>query len=377
MIERVPPFSRKTMKQISSLLLAASLSLTTSNAEEINSYWIEYGAEPVLIQQTNNGAVQNLTFVDFKDGMLVAELEGGVGEISLPVSESMVQTLSINDLNMAEVNRMAKLNNNAGALTLLRPKAYPLIKFHQVPESFTQLHIPIRRLINLLISEGEYTEARDVLSRINLGKVSLKYSQSAIDLMNAYLNAGDFDDAATMTQMLPVEGEYAQNIKSIIDAADELRAAGKYKAVIPLYREIEKVVAPDVKKNVQMWLAYSLVLDNQIEAATPIIDSLEEPEASERLFSLYKLLQGSREHRKENYGLALDLLTRGFVRAQTSYVWVPEMLYLIGDCYARAEDPVAARNVWTEIVILYPDSPWAQSAETSLKKLPKPEQTTN
>ena len=124
-----------------------------------------------------------------------------------------------------------------------------------------------------------------------------------------------------------------------------------------------------------MWLAYCLVLADRVDEATPMIEALEEPKPSERLFSLYKLLQGSRAHRGENYGQALDVLTRGFVRAQTSYDWVPEMLYLIGDCYARSEDKLAARNVWTEIAILYPESPWATSAESSLAQLPEPEQT--
>jgi TolA-binding protein len=53
------------------------------------------------------------------------------------------------------------------------------------------------------------------------------------------------------------------------------------------------------------------------------------------------------------------------------------MLYLIGDCYARANDPTAARNVWSEITALYPESPWAKRAAESLSKLPKPKPTTS
>jgi len=367
-------FRRIMIKRTYTLLLVAALTQTVATAQEINPYWIEYGNEPVLIQQNNNGAVQTLTFVDFKDGMLVAELEGGAGEISLPVSESMVQTLRMNNSVMPQINQMIATGNYTGALILLRPKAYPLIKFHQVPENFTQLHVPIRSLIETLIRAKEFSEAYDVINRIQLNKVSLKYSESAVALMNGYLAEGNFDAAASMTEVIPVDGQYGVNIRPIIDAADALRAAGKYEAVIPLYRQIETIVDEDVKKNVQMWLAYSLVLADRVDEATPMIDALEEPEPNERLFSLYKLLQGSREHRSGNYGPALDVLTRGFVRAQTSYVWVPEMLYLIGDCYARSEDNIAARNVWTEIAILYPESPWAPQAESSLAQLPKPEQ---
>jgi tetratricopeptide (TPR) repeat protein len=370
------PFSQKIMKRISTILLAAALSQSVVTAQEINSYWTEYGREPVIIQQNNNGAKQNLKFVDFKDNMLVAELAGGVGEVSLPVSQSMVQTLKLDNSVMSEVNRLLEQGNLEGALIKLRPFAYPLIKFYEVPESFTQLHIPIRTLVETLIRAKEYSEAEDVLQRLELNKLSLKYSELAIDLMNAYLEDEAFDAAAKITEILPVDGQYAANIRPIIDAADALRAAGKYEAVIPLYREIEKVVPDAVKKNVQMWLAYSLVLANRLDEAAPIIEKLEEPAPNERLFSLYKLLEGSREHRNQNYNKALDLLTRGFVRAQTSYVWVPEMLYLIGDCYALTENTLAARNVWTEIVILYPESPWAESAETSLSQLPEPEPPT-
>jgi tetratricopeptide (TPR) repeat protein len=362
------------MKRIFLTLFAAALVQSSAPAQAINPYWIEFGNEPVYIQQNNNGAVQTLRFVDFEDGMLVAELEGGVGEISLPLSESMVRTLNLDISIMPEVNQQLSNGNFERALNLLRPKAYPLIKFHQVPETFTQLHLPLRRLIDGLIAAKEFDEASDVLSRIALGKVDLKYSESAIRLMNAYLASGDFEAAAALTKQLPVNGIYAANIRPIVDAADALRAAGKYEAVIPLYREIETVVPENVRKNVQMWLAYSLVLADRVEEASPMIDQLEEPAPGDRLFSLYKLLQGSREHRLGNYGQALDLLTRGFVRAQTSYAWVPEMLYLIGDCYARADDPLAARNVWMEIVILYPDSPWAPRAENSLAELPAPEQ---
>ncbi len=377
MSAKQPIYRIKIMKRIRAALLASVLAPSLIMAMDVNPYWIDYGNEPVLIQQNNNGAVQTLKFVNFVDGMLVAELDGGVGEVSLPVSESMVQTLRMDGVDLGPARRMISQENYEGALKVMRPQVYPLIKFHQVPESFTQLHVPVRALLTTLVSAGELEEAEDLLGRLELGSISTKYSGIAVMLMDKYLATGKFDQAAQVTKMLPVDGEYAGNIRSIVDAADALRAAGKYEAVIPLYKEIQKVVPEEQKVNVRMWLAYSLVLADRVSEATPIIDSIEEPEPQERLFSLYKLLQGSREHRAQEYDKALDVLTRGFVRAQTSYAWVPEMLFLIGDCYARAEDPLAARNVWTEIVILYPDSPWAASAESSLEQLPKPEQPSN
>jgi thioredoxin-like negative regulator of GroEL len=359
-------------------LLFAALSLSFSlYGFAKNAYWTEFGNKPVYVQQSNGGTKQTLKFIDFKDNMLVAQMtiDGNVGEMSLPVSESMVNTLSFNVSEMQKANKLIRDGNDAGAVTVLRPVVYPLVKFSRVPELFTQLHSPIRTLISSLISAGELTEADDLLSRIPLDKVDIKYSQLAIELMHGYFAKENYEAAARIARELPKSGDYTSNISQVVSAADALRGAGEYEAVIPLYREIEGSVPEEIRKNVRMWLAYSLVLADRVDEASPMIDSMQEPDAKDRLFSLYKLLQGSREHRNKNYGDALDALTRGFVRAQTSYAWVPEMLYLIGDCYARSEDSVAARNVWSEITVLYPESPWSKRAAESLSKLPKPKPT--
>jgi tetratricopeptide (TPR) repeat protein len=238
-----------------------------------------------------------------------------------------------------------------------------------VPESFIQLHQPVRLLIESLVNAGELAEAEDLLSRIALDKVDLKYSENAKALLLAYRTEENFKALARVAKMLPVSDKYTGNIKTLIDAADALRGAELYEEVVPLYRIIQPIVDPSAKKNIDLWLAYSLVLADKLDEATPLIDSISEPEPGEKLFSLYKLLRGSRLHRLERYGEALDTLTRGFVRARTSYSWVPEMQYLIGDCYNRAEDPVAARNVWLEVVALYPRSPWAERTRSSLDAL--------
>ena len=53
-------------KRILTLVFTIAYVQASATAQEVNSYWIEYGNEPVLIQQNNNGAVQTLKFVSFK-----------------------------------------------------------------------------------------------------------------------------------------------------------------------------------------------------------------------------------------------------------------------------------------------------------------------
>ena len=340
-----------------------------------NEYWVKYGRNPVYVKQIDGNTERILKFVHYKGNRLSMELEieGGNAEISRPLSQSMINTLRLDIKEMELANKLIFEENYYGAAELLRPKVYPLIRFHKVPEMFTELHAPIRALIYSLIRSRNYPEAEDIISRISLNRVDVKYSELAIDLLNAYLAEQDYEAATRVVNQLPVDGIYSDNIDYIIRVANILRGADKHRAVIPLYRRAEKYVSGETYTEIQMWLAYSLILIDEIEEASVIIDKLEEPTPEDPLFSLYKLLQGSREYRKENYNQALDVLTRGFVRAQTAYTWVPEMLYLIGDCYAKNEYPTAARNVWTEITILYPDSLWSKNAKESLDKLPLPE----
>ena len=333
-------------------------------------YWNEFGSLPVEIKQ----GAQTMTFIDFKNGMLIAELEGA-GEVSMPVSESLVQSLSLKISALPKAQELARNGNHREAVRILRPEVYPLIKFHQVPELFNQLHGPIRTLLDALLRSEDFDEAQFILEKIKLDKAGIKYSERAIRLMNALIALESYEQATVIARMLPVQGPYTTNIRPILNAADSLRAVGQYSAVIPLYQSIERAIAgkaeQQVENRVRMWLAYSLVQADRIEEATPLIDQLIEPDPNDLLFSLYKLVEGTREYRDGNYAGALDLLTRGFVRAQTSYAWVPEMLFYIGDCYKRSKAPYAARNVWTEITTLYPESPWALRAQEAATELPE------
>ena len=345
-----------------------------------NVHWQEHANQPVYVEQNNNGRKQILKFIGYADNMLQAELvlknpDGTTttAEISLPVSENMAQTLTFNLKNRVQADLMLDQGNFEGALQLLRPDIYPLVKYNQLPSIFVDLHTPVRKLLDTLVNAGEYAEAEDLFKRIKLSAVDINYSNSAVRLMNAYLLANEPAASARVAQRLPFEVGYESNIQPTLEAADQIRSAGFYEDAIPIYQAIRPNTSFEEKEQVDLWLAYSLVLADRVEEGTVLMDSLEEPSPSEELFSLYKLLEGSRAYRKGDYMQALDTLTRGFVRAQTSYSWVPEMLYRIGDCYARAEDPMAARNVWSEITLLYPESSWYQSASAAIDALPKPE----
>ncbi|MEM1223766.1 MAG: hypothetical protein AAGH40_13510 [Verrucomicrobiota bacterium] len=362
-------------KSLGFFLFFALLSKITI-AQTAQEYWEQYGNKPIIVEQNNGGSKQNLKFIKFDNGMLVAELDGGTAEISLPVSESLVSTLNYKIPKIKLIRGFIKQENYEEALKLMRPQIYPLVKFHEVPGSFKKIHDPIRMLLRTLVLGEQYDEAEFLLSKIQLEKVDIQYSRFAGNLIEVYIDQQELDGATRIANSLPIDGIYVENIAKLVDLADSLRAASKYRTVIPIYEAILPVVPEETQVSMKMWLAYCLTLDGQEEKGTKIFEELDEPELNNIYFSLYKLLEGSRLYRSNQYDQALDVLTRGFVRARTSYDWIPEMLFLIGDCYARANDNGAAGNVWEEVATLYPSSPWAERAQESLNKLPKPSQPT-
>lgn len=351
--------------------MLTSLPATASAQNGFESYWEEYGSDPLPVVEVVGGRRLERIFLDYRDGMLTAQFSAGGAEVELPVSDTMAESYQLPDLSFEGPARSAiAAEDYDSALRVLRPAVYPMIRFHSIQESFFQLHRSIRTLLGTLILAGELAEAEAILSRMELDEMGVPYSQIAMQLVNAYLEAGDGRSAARLVATVPLEGKYRRNITGLVQLADGLRNAGEYQAVIPLYQQIEASGPPEFAADAKMFLAYSYVLDGQLGNAREIIDGIEEPPADSRLFSLYKLLEGSLLYQEGSYSEALDLFTRGFVRASTSYSWVPEMLYYIGDCYVRSEEPTAARNVWNEVVLLYPDSSWAGRAREGMSALP-------
>ena len=91
-------------------LIAACL--MTSPAKAQNNYWQEFGNQPVFIEQNNNGRIQLLKFIDYRDEMIVAEMEmrsrdgtTTVAEIAQPVTEGMVKNLDFKTGAMEAANR--------------------------------------------------------------------------------------------------------------------------------------------------------------------------------------------------------------------------------------------------------------------------------
>ncbi|MGF1453119.1 MAG: tetratricopeptide repeat protein [Opitutales bacterium] len=333
-----------------------------------NPYFEEFADEPLTVLQSG----QERIFLGYDDGLVSIRYSQGGAVAEQPVSPSLARNYRLTGQAlevMRNANDAMRGGSPGNALSALRATVYPMIKYHPLPEEFEQLHRGIRLLLEALIQAGELQEARSILNRMELDQLSLAYSGVAYQLASAYLQREQTEQAAEIARRIPMTGEFQPIVPSMVQLAENLREAQKYETAIELYQAIVENAGPELKPTAQLFLAYSMVLAERSSEAEDLIATLEEPGKDTRLFSLYKLLEGSLDYQAGNYGEALDTLTRGFVTAQTSFPWVPEMLFYIGECYARAGDAQAARNVWSEVITLYPSSPWSERAKTQREDL--------
>lgn len=356
----------KTLKTICTLLLGALLQPTIYAAE---NYWQQYGQNAVSMEFRGAQDYEALDFMAYRDGMLVAAVDQGDVEIALPMGRLLAQNLRFQFPELQNARDHINAQDYEAALTILRPKVYPLIKFHLVPEAFTQMHEPIRLLIDTLVTAGHRAEANAIFQHLTLDRVAPAYSRSAHRLLKAHIQYNEHPQAATLCMRLPLAEPYQLNQTAALNTADALRSSGHYTEIIPIYQKLEPHVSGHQLQNLQMLLAYSLILSGQPAQADERIANIPKPTKDQNLFSLYQLLQGSKLHQQGHHTQALDTLTHGYVHATSDQNWLPEMLYLIGDCYAQIKQTAAAQNTWQELTTLHPKSPWAERVTNRLQTL--------
>ena len=96
--------------------------------------------------------------VDYSDKMLVLQMNDGAGEISVPVKDRIVANLRLELPEMPAIYNLLRQELYTEALKKMRPIVYPLIKFHELPSGFLNLHRPLQTMMEALIKMEAYDE---------------------------------------------------------------------------------------------------------------------------------------------------------------------------------------------------------------------------
>ena len=344
--------------------------IPTHASDYKNAFWEEFGHRAVAAQLAIGQNMQSVTLKGLKDGLLMTEMsvDGTVAVMGMPTNDMLVRQLQIPMSDRQAVQTLLREKAFSEALEKLRPLVYPLIAYHKLPISFKVIHQLNFMLLEALIDDQSLQEANDLIRRISLSEAPVHYSRIALELVDRQILAGMYVQASELIASLPLKDAYASNIPKVVIAIHKMRDAQQFELAIPLYRSIEGKLNGIELESIQLWIGYCFANTGQKEASEKQLLNLKIEDKKDKNFPLYQLVNGSIAHQDKQYNEALDQLSKGFVYSQSSDEWVPEMLYIMGDCYFKTGNRVGAQNIWLEITQLYENTPWFSRAQNALNK---------
>ena len=114
------PHIRMRFFPLKALLVAAFSIGYVCSSFGANPHWEKLGTQPVYIQQIRARSEQTLKFIGFEDGRLIAEVDvdGRIGEMSMPVSETMASSLRFDLAVMEEAKDVIRKEKFSAATEL-------------------------------------------------------------------------------------------------------------------------------------------------------------------------------------------------------------------------------------------------------------------
>lgn len=363
-------FTIRTIAIFALSLASALIVMPTYASEYENPFWEAHANQPILAKLINGQKQQSITLKGYQDSILTAEISinGSVAEVGMPANAVLARQLRIPVPEMQAIHQLIRNKKYAEALEKIRPSAYPLLKYSALPSDYKVVHQLLFTLLQTLIENQQLNEADDLIQRIALQQAPLGYSRIALRLINAQIQMGYHVTASERLASLPLDGQKSQNMPFFIKSVHALRDAQQFKLAIPLYQSIEKKLADETRVSIRLWLSYCYARIGEKAASQKLLLSHRIKNKKATNFPLYKLVDGTNAYQTEKYHEALDHLSMGFVYSQSSDEWVPEMLYVMGDCYLKTGNSIGARNVWREITQLYKNTPWFSRAQYALNK---------
>lgn len=358
------------------LALSAALCalLAPSAAADYETFIRQYGEQPVEAQlRVAGGGSQQWKLSRLNDNMIEVDLGGG-DVMSFNVEDpTLPGRLVLPPVANATFANLIANRNYDGALQLLRPAVYPLLRFRSLPANYAQFYDPINLLVGTLIDSGNLVEAAEILSNNKELLVQERFQRRVFGLIEGLVAQNEYDEATSLLALIPME-EVPSGLKSVLlDFAYRLRIEGKYAELIPVYESIIPMLEGTQKAEAQIWLAYCLINTGKREAGEAIIAALPVPKPGEDIFGLYQLLSGYNLYSEKEYAKALDIFSRGLVYAHSVDPWIPEISYYIGNCYRALGKVPAARSAYEEIARLWPTNPWAERAKLANEEMLKEE----
>lgn len=342
---------------------------------ESRNYFLEYGTVPIEVYNRTgtSGQGQRLFLMGTDRGDLIFRYQpNDIREIGIPLDTAGLRLYYQPPSTYTDALESIEAEDYEGALQLLRPIAYPLIRFLSIPPQNFNIHDPVERMVFVLSRSDHLDEAVTVVRRLPLQSLPPAFLDHSLLLLERLADAGRTEDAIGIIATIPLSADKPETLSMLMDFADKLRENGKTNEALLLYQRLQEVPHPDIQNIARLWAAYCNIELGRPESAEVFLDIVGDLPPENRAYSLQKMVKGLIHLKNNNYSGAIREVSQGVVASEVGYPWNAELLYMSGLCYENLNNPTTARQVYGEAILFYPETPWAEKCKERLAKLPPP-----
>lgn len=282
------------------------------------------------------------------------------------------------------------------AIDLLRPIAYPLVKYLVLAEAQFNGHEAVLAFYASLVEGGSLDEALELAPYLPLERLRDDFADLTVELARRLVETGDAIKAIRAIKLIPLASNRMHLLPVMLQFANSLREQGQYDASLILYERIRQLPNSPVERRATLWIAYVNILIDQYDKARSFVAIIGDIDKKEEDYSLRQLVLGRLKLLSNDPVDAIDVISQGVVASDVSYAWMPDLLYASGLAYEGLgnhplfhkdenapaqqastqiqvkDNKLVAANIYHQLKLFYPDNTWAKDAGERMKALPQP-----
>ena len=279
----------------------------------------------------------------------------------------------------------------------LRPIVYPLIKLAPIPKYFGNTRISyfqdhVEYLLQALLEaansekvpENYQTsfmyEAFAIVYMLPLYELDNKeFIRKSLSLVALLAKTGRPKDSARanyLLNLIPFDKNDEESVIAFFNVAENFRSSGNYPKALEIYEQFFPLTEHLKYREACLWSAFcrasstppqfgasQLSLDKFIDTYKK--EGKTEPPRDSKYYSLWRLVEAILFYRDplDKLDLAMDRISEAVVYSRIGYDWVPEILALSAQCYAKKGLTETAIKVYRELRVFYPKHPKTRQFE--------------
>ena len=311
------------------------------------------------------GGVRNLK-ISYSDS-------GAEGTIMIPMDSASLnfrfrQTEALN--RMFAAYQVGRYND---VVELGRGIVYPAVPLMGISETQTNIHYLLGIFVDALVRTERFTEAKALMDSLQLSTATTTVGKAAIDYASAVIAAGRYEEAAAVLGRLNFGGANLENIPFLMMLVENLRKAGKVDEAARWYAKLQSTKDNPRGDEAALWMSYCDLQRENVISARIFLDRYADMKRENPIFSLRAMIMGMLLAKGGEVSDALDYFAQGIIYGDISSDWAAELRHNAGLAYKKLGDLRTSNEIFNEVILLYPQTPYKTLSEKELVDIPAEE----